>query len=353
MFIFFFFFLTLFFNIKIQEKRTRRAEHHWSSKFDGTWQDVIEEEKTSNLEAWCREFSLDHLPNVEDKRNKTNKWSWIKKHLSRYFSRTEVDATQIISTEWQSYGTDALGFHLWLNRQSVATQWRLYWPYLRLLDRSLHFKHKGVVSGLDRLQWDNYQRPNLYLKLYLESNPYCCLLYKQYKEFKLYFTSHVDKTGDNVCNAMLYRSVLASLLVLLLRTTFLTFEFSVLASLIVNLEPGNQSMHLFEKRQPDDQTERRREYWHVDWNLVQALVSLVLDCRSHNPLMQLEQICKHQLYCANQLQHDADSRIMALELDFDLGYMTVWNSNKTMIKWHWLDWHFKNVQWLVYLFQKQ
>jgi hypothetical protein len=108
-----------------------------------------------------------------------------------------------------------------------------------------------------------------------------------------------------------YQCLLATLLVLLTRITLLEFESQLLTSLIVNLEIGNQSMHLFTKKFDLLDEENKQEYWHIDWNLIQSMISLILDCRAVrvNPMMQLERIVKE-----HDPPKDQDASIVAIEL---------------------------------------
>lgn len=313
---------------------------------------------------------------MNDKKKKKN-FGWITKVLSVYFDsiddklkREYVQPINIVVVETDrskmNNNTSKVLNDL-LNRSSLDFQWRMLWPYLKLVDRVLHIKsssYRGDADDnnngavLDQLQkpvWDNYETPAHYLKLYLESNPYCCLLYKKYKEYQLTLKSHYDKRAKDDETMTNYQSFLSTFLILLVRLTFLDFESKVITSMILNLELGHQSVHLFTKqfREDESSSESKQEYWHLDWNLIHSMLSLIIDSRSYNPMMQLERIAKNQLKLAqSESDHnDQDYRIMAMEFNFEDYQLTLWQTNNTLIRWHWIDWHAKNVQWIVPLFE--
>lgn len=337
-------------NLKVNEYEA------WLSNPESNWYNLIQIEKQTELEAWCEEFYFDHLPS-NGPLKVSRKWSWITYHLSKYFKYDTSQWNQLLFTSTTgSKGNNFLS--PWLDNQSLNVQFKLYWPYLKCVDRTFKFKRDrrpiSTLSDLERTQYDNYEKPNHYLKLYLKSNPFTCLLYKQYKEYTVRLRSHRNikwKEYDSKIFSF-YQSLLASLLVSIVRITFLEFERSVITSLIVNLDPGHQTMHLFYKNLIENHlVEKKLDFYHLDWNMIHSLISLILDSRSYNPTMQLEQICKRQLANLPKQEQEQEeqeqSNILAMEFDFEQYQLSVWNTNKTVIKWQWIDWHFKNVQWLV------
>jgi hypothetical protein len=124
-----------------------------------TWFHLIEKEKRTNLEAWCHYFELNPI-SLAPKESVT----WINKIVNVYFNNS-----------YSPLAEDNRQFLQWFKEQP---QWNLHWPYLKLVDRCLYFKKTNLIPQLQQQQLQQQtQQPNSYVNHYLETNPYCCLLY--------------------------------------------------------------------------------------------------------------------------------------------------------------------------------